>query len=434
MNQSNNSINESSLQEENESLRRTVLELSILNEIASAISSAQSVSEIERLIVKKCIKHLMAEEGIIMLLDETDESVAFTTMLRTHNSVIDSLPYKLDDQLMGWMLKNKTALLINNLNEDRRFNTGDNPTSQIRSLLCVPMFVKSHMIGVLTLFNKIKGSFTDDDKRLLSICAAQSAQVIENARLYEQESVLEKLHEEMNLAAQIQNNLLPRSVIKIDGASILGRTIPAKIVGGDFYDVVPLSDGNAAFWLGDISGKGMPAALLMANIQAVLRSSTITEKKIADCMSKVNVSMCENSEVGKFATILYARLSTATNRLSFISAGHNNLLHLRNDGESNIYETGDIPVGIYPDYRFTERTIECSSGDTFIVYSDGIIEAENMQEEPFSEPRLVEILETHKQLPPEQLIEIVYGGVNNFTQNAPQSDDRTLLIVKLDYQ
>jgi len=166
MSQSNNNSTGISLQQENQSLRRTILELSILNDIAAAISSAQSVSEIERLIVKKCIKHLMAEEGIIMLLNEADESGAFTTMLRTRNSIMDSLPYKLDDQIMGWMLKNKTALVINNLNEDKRFTTGNSPASQIRSLVCVPMFVKSRMIGVLTLFNKIKASFTDDDKRL----------------------------------------------------------------------------------------------------------------------------------------------------------------------------------------------------------------------------------------------------------------------------
>jgi sigma-B regulation protein RsbU (phosphoserine phosphatase) len=335
---------------------------------------------------------------------------------------------------MGWMLKNKTALVINNLNEDKRFTTGNSPASQIRSLVCVPMFVKSRMIGVLTLFNKIKASFTDDDKRLLSICAAQSAQVIENARLYEQESVLETLHKEMNLAAQIQNNLLPRSIIRNNGASIIGRTRPATIVGGDFYDVVALTDGNVAFWLGDISGKGMPAALLMANIQGVLRSSTITEKTIVDCMGKVNVSMCENSEVGKFATICYGRLNTATNQLSFISAGHNNLIHSKTDGGLQIYKTDDIPAGIYPDYRFSEKTIDFSDGDMFIVYSDGIIEAENMQEEPFGEPRLVEILETHKHLQPEQLIDKVFFGVSSFTQNVPQSDDQTLLIIKLDYK
>jgi sigma-B regulation protein RsbU (phosphoserine phosphatase) len=432
MDQSNNNLIEDSVHQENESLRRTVLELSILNEIATAISSAQSVAEIERLIVKKCIKHLMVEEGVIMLLGEKDDSGTFTTMMRTRNSIIDSLPYKLDDLLMGWMLNNKSALMINNFDEDKRFNTGNKPAAQIKSLLCVPMFVKSKMIGVITLINKINASFTEDDKRLFSICAAQSAQVLENARLYEQESVLEKLQEEMNLAAQIQNNLLPQSKIEVNGASIIGKTLPAKVVGGDFYDVVTLSDGDLAFWLGDISGKGMPAALLMANIQGVLRSRTIIEKNIVDCMSKVNVSMCENSEDDKFATLFYARLNTKTNQFSFISAGHNNLIHLRKDGEIKIYVTDDIPVGIYPGYLYSEKKIEISTGDSLIVYSDGIIEAENIHEEPFGEPRLVEILNTNKQLEPEQVIEKVFLGVNSFTQNTPQMDDQTLLIIKLE--
>ena len=324
------------LRDENERLQRTVQELSILNDISVAVSSARNFEEIQHLIVRKCIKYLNVEEGVIMLLEEADDSGKFTTMLRTKNSVIDSLPYKLDDQLMGWMLKNKTALVINSFDGDKHFNIGNDRDSKIKSLLCVPMLIKSRMIGVITLFNKINAEFSGDDKRLMVICAAQSAQLIENTRLYEQESVLEKLQEEMSLAAQIQNNMLPRSPIKISSVYITGKTLPAKIVGGDFYDIVALSNGDVAFWVGDISGKGMPAALLMANIQGVLRSRTIMDKNIVDCMSNVNISMCENSEDDKYATVFYARLNTAATRLSFISAGHNNPVLLRKNGDLEI--------------------------------------------------------------------------------------------------
>lgn len=419
------------LRSENDRLQKTVQELSILNDISVAVSSARNFEEIEHLIIKKCIKYLNVEEGVIMLLEEADESGKFTTMLRTKNSVIDSLPYKLDDQLMGWMLKNKIALVINNFDEDKRFSIGNNPDSKIKSLLCVPMLIKSRMIGLITLFNKINSEFSGDDKRLMAICATQSAQLIENARLYEQESVLEKLQEEMNLAAQIQTNMLPRLPIKINGVLINGKTLPAKIVGGDFYDIVALSDGEVAFWVGDISGKGMPAALLMANIQGVLRSRTLMDKNIVDCMSNVNVSMCENSEDDKYATIFYARLNMATARLSFVSAGHNNPILLRKSGELEIFKTEDIPIGIYPDYHFTEKTVEISSGDTLIVYSDGIIEAINNNEKLFGEPRLLEIIETNRQSAPDQIIEKIFSGLNNFSQNAPQIDDQTLLIIKL---
>ena len=420
------------LQDENESLRRTIRELSILNEIAIAVSSAQSVSEIEHLIIKKCIKHLMVEEGVIMLLDDEDESGKFTTMLRTQNSIINSLPYKLDDQLMGWMFKNKIALVTNNFEEDERFFKGGIQNTKIRSLICVPMFIKSRMIGIITLINKINGLFTVDDKRLLSICAAQSAQVFEHARLYEQESVLVKLQEEMNLAAQIQNNLLPRSGISLPGVSIVGKTVPAKVVGGDFYDFVTLSDGSVALWLGDISGKGMPAALLMANIQGVLRSQTITNKNISDCIYNVNESMCGNSEDEKYATIFYSRLNITEGKFSFISAGHENLIHLRMNGEVKIYLTENIPVGIYHDYHFKENSIDVAQGDLLIIYSDGITEAKNIRDELFGEKNLVEILKNNMDLPPKGLIDKVFGGVNSFTKNEAQYDDQTILIIKLE--
>jgi phosphoserine phosphatase RsbU/P len=427
-----NNTNVTRLQDENDNLKKTILELSILNEIAIAVSSAKTVSEIEHMIIKKCIKHLGAEEGIIMLLDEANESSKFTTMLRTHNSAINSLPYKLDDQLMGWMFKNKIALVTNNFAEDERFDKGGVQNTQITSLMCVPMFVKSRMIGMITLINKIDGAFTVEDKRLLSICAAQSAQVLENARLYEQEAVLVRLQDEMNLAAQIQANLLPRSEIKIPGLLIVGKTIPAKVVGGDFYDVVTLSDGSAVIWLGDISGKGMPAALLMANIQGVLRSQTMMNNNIEDSIHFVNNSMCENSESEKFATVFYAKFNSATNQFSFISAGHNNLIHITKESEVKNYNSDDIPLGIYMDQKFNEKSIDVSPDDLLIVFSDGITEAKNIRDELYGEQNLVEIIKNNKDLPPQKIIAKVFTSVSGFTKNEPQYDDQTILIIKLE--
>jgi sigma-B regulation protein RsbU (phosphoserine phosphatase) len=155
------------------------------------------------------------------------------------------------------------------------------------------------------------------------------------------------------------------------------------------------------------------------------------DKNIVDCMSNVNVSMCENSEDDKYATIFYARLNMTATLLSFISAGHNNPILLRKDGDIEIFKTEDIPIGIYPDYHFNEKIVEISSGDTLIVYSDGIIEAINNDEEQFGEQRLLEIIETNRQSEPAQIIEKIFNGVNNFSQNVQQSDDQTLLIIKL---
>ncbi len=260
------------LAEENRRLRLAIEELSVLNDIATAIASTQSLNEVVNLIIQKCVKHLKVEQGAVMLLDEQDQSKPLHTIVRKQDTEANVLPYRLDNQLAGWMIKNKTALLINDLSADHRFRDISDAKFSIHSVVSVPLILKGRMIGLIAVFNK-KGDtlFSDDDLRLLSIIAAQSAQVIENARLYEEEQALLRLQEEMRMAREIQMNLLPHTAPHIPGYDIAARTIPAKEVGGDYFDFLLLNDHLFALGVGDVSGKGMPAALLMANLQATLR-------------------------------------------------------------------------------------------------------------------------------------------------------------------
>ena len=203
--------NEEKLIDENRRLRAAVEELSALNEIATAITSTQTVEQIVELIVKKCVKHLKVEQGAVMLLDEKDQSNPFHTMIRRQDSVSNVLPFRLNTQLTGWMLKNRTPLLTNDLENDSRFKLMIDKNFPIRSLLSVPIMVRGKMIGLLTVFNKNSvDGFNSGDQRLLGIIAAQSAQVIENARLYHEEQSLIHLQEEMKLANEIQVELMPQ--------------------------------------------------------------------------------------------------------------------------------------------------------------------------------------------------------------------------------
>ncbi len=248
--------------EENRRLKIAIDELAALNDIATAITSNQSLEDVIDLIVRKCIKHLKVQQAVVMLLDEKDMVNPFHTMIRKQETINEFLPFRLDTQLTGWMLKNKSPLLVNNFKEDYRFNFIVKEEFPITTLLSVPMLLKNKMIGLLTVFNKHSSSgFTKDDQRLLSIMAAQSAHIIENARLYEKEQVLIKFQEEMRLANDIQVNLLPKSKPQIINYQIDGKSTPAKDVGGDYFDFIPLKNNDLVFCLGDISGKGIPAAL-----------------------------------------------------------------------------------------------------------------------------------------------------------------------------
>jgi len=286
----------SKLEEENFRLRISLQELAILNEIAIAVSSTQTLDSIVNLIVNKCVKHLKVEQAVVMLLNEKDIEKPFQTMIRKHDSVVGALPFRFDSLLTGWMLKNKSPLLINNLKEDQRFKLIGQDLLNIDSLLSVPLFLKGKMLGLLTVFNKKNdNNFTSEDQKLLAIIAAQSAQVIENGRLYEEEQSFFHLREEMRLANEIQVNLLPHSSPEYSGYQISGKSISAKEVGGDYFDFIPIEDERMAFCLGDISGKGIPAALLMANLQATLRGQTILNFSCKDCISFANKLLYRNT-------------------------------------------------------------------------------------------------------------------------------------------
>jgi len=223
-------INKSSaLEEENKRLRNAIAELSIINDIATTINSTQPVEQIVDIIVKKCVKHLNVEQGAIMLLDESDKEKPLHTMIREQQSSLDLLPYRFDAQLTGWMLKNQEPLLVNNLKEDERFKDLIDKTTPFESFLSVPLRVKNKMRGILTVFNKRSNEkFSSNDQKLLSIIASQSSQIIENARLLEEERNLQVLQEEMRVAKQTQINLLPKEFPVINGYQIAARTIPAK--------------------------------------------------------------------------------------------------------------------------------------------------------------------------------------------------------------
>lgn len=419
------------LQEENRRLRVAVEELSVLNDIAIAVTSTQELENIVDLIVQKCVKHLKVEQGAVMLLDEKNHQNPFRTMVRKQDTVADLLPYRLDTQLTGWMLRHQAPLLVNDFENDERFRGVSEKESYIRSLLSVPMLLKSKMIGLLTVFNKRgEANFTPEDQRLLAIISAQSAQVIENARLYKEEQDFLRFQEEMRLAGEIQRNLLPKMAPEISGYQIAGRSIPAKDVGGDYYDFIPIEDDRLAFCLGDVSGKGMPAAMLMANVQATLRGLTAPSITSKICIERSNTLLHKSTDPQKFVTLFYGILNTQTNELCYCNAGHDNPFLLSSDGKVKRLQTGGIVLGFVPQFTFAEEKIPFQKGDLLVLYSDGITEAMNDKEEEFGEERLKELMIANRHESAEQIIGKILETIEAHVGSVPQMDDMTMVVLK----
>lgn len=421
------------LEEENKRLKISVTELSILNDIATAISSTQPIDQIIDQIISRCVKHLNVEEGTIVLWKPEKEDKPFQTMIRKQDTSKLRLPIKLDNQLTGWMLKNNKPLLINEFKADNRFKMLGDEELPFKSLLSVPMTIKGKLTGLLTVFNKKGDSlFTQTDQRVLSIIAAQSAQVIESARLYEEEKVLISLREEMRMAKEIQLNLLPKSIPIVEGYQIAAVNIPARDVGGDYYDFINLENNRLGFCLGDITGKGMPAAMLMANLQAALRSQTLVQSDCSKCINIVNKLLFHSTEADKFATLFMGVLDTNLNIIEYCNGGHDQPLLFSKGNKPVGLEATGLLLGCFENSEYSIGEIQLQPGNILVIYSDGITESMNEFEEEFGLETLEQIVDELQNKDANEILEDVLSSVKSHSKRVPQSDDLTLMIIKRD--
>ncbi len=419
------------LEEENRELKVAVEELTILNDISMAISAAWSLEDIMELIVRKCIKHFKAEQGSVMLHDPDQEQDDFHTMIRRADNSDDVLPYRLGMQLRGWMLKYQKSLLINDLGADPRFKMVLEKGEPIHSVLSAPLLYKGRMLGSLNVFNKrSETGFTEPEKRLLAIIATESAQVIENARLYEEAQALSLIQKEMKLAYKIQMGLLPQEAPDIAGYDIWGRSIPAKAVGGDYYDFVRINDDRVGICLGDVSGKGMPAALLMANVHATLRGQILQGLCPGDCLERSNDHLVPSMDPGRFVTLFYAALDGSTGEVCYANAGHNYPFVFKPGKEATRLGGGGVALGCMKGTCYTEGRLTMAPGDILLLYSDGITEAVDKNENLFGEERLAEVVTGNREATAEHLIEKIVEAVRLHSDESAQMDDMTAVVVR----
>ncbi len=418
------------LNEENLRLKKAVEELAILNDIAIAITSTQTLDKIIELIVQRCIKHLKVSQGAVMILEESDNEKPFQTVIRRQDSSKEILPYRFDTQLTGWMLKNKAPLLINDIKNDERFSFGTDEDLPVKSILSVPMTLQGKMIGLVTLFNKkAEEGFSVDDKRLLSIISAQSAHVLENARLLEKEKQLVRLEEEYRMAKEIQLNILPKEIPVIQGYDIYAINIPAKEVGGDYYDFIKLPNNKMVLCLGDITGKGLPAAMLMANLQATLRGQALMEQPIKDKIKNSNRLLFNSTSNNRFATLFYSELDYKNHLFNYCNAGHDPPINIINNEVLRITE-GGLLLGCFDFAEFEEgkKSFEC--GEIFVVFSDGIAEAMNEFDEEFGEEKLINIIKVNLNLSSKEIVDMIVKEVKLHSAKVEQSDDITIMVIK----
>jgi sigma-B regulation protein RsbU (phosphoserine phosphatase) len=417
------------LRREAEQLRRAVYELSILNDLAREISAAGTAQAVMDSLVRRALKAVGAEQGVLSLMDE-EASNPLRTLIRTGPDSRAQRPLQINQSLLGWMQRHGQPLVIDDPAQDPRFS-GVPWDASIRSVLCVPLTVQGRLTGILTVFNKTEGSvFAAEDRRLLSILAAQSAQVIENARLQEEEQALLRMRQELQVAQQIQINLLPDPLPTVPGYDVAGASWPAQQVGGDYFDVIPMEDERFVVCVGDVVGKGLPASLLMATVQATLRALAPVAGSVEAMLSQASRLLYQSTSRGRFVTLFGGLLDAEQHRLTYGNAGHNRPLLLRADGTMETLRLGGLALGAVAAATYQEATVSLAPGDVLLLFSDGVVEAMNARREPFGDDRLAAVLAAHRHASARELIDQIAGATQAHAGTAPQSDDLTLLALR----
>jgi len=411
--------------------QQAINELVILNKIANAINALMSVEDITRKIVDNCLKHVNASQGSVFLLENEED---FKTFIKEFSTSESKVEFHLSNLLSAWMIKNKTIFISNDPDNDPNLKNLNLSKIGINSILSAPLMSTRGLIGTLILFNKKEGKeFDNNDKRFLGIVGSQTAKVIENAQLHEQEKKLQAIQEELKLAHSIQKGFLPHNGISTESCDVCGINIPAKEVGGDYFDIVKLEENRIFISLGDVSGKGVPAALLMANAQAVLRSQLSGRKQISlkEMAASLNHLICQFSGPEQYITTIFGQYYGPSRKYHFVNAGHPPPIVIKNNGQIESPSQSDLIIGYVPDYEYAVHEISLDIGDIVFLYSDGVTETFDDTGREFGEKRLGEFLSEIKNRPVSEICKAVLDALGAFRKNQPQPDDITMTILKV---
>jgi serine phosphatase RsbU (regulator of sigma subunit) len=299
----------------------------------------------------------------------------------------------------------------------------------------IPMIIKSKVVGLLLFGLKHSGSqFAGKDLDLLTATANQAAISIENARLYESEGEKLKLERDLSLARRIQQGLLPRSIPNTNGLDICGEMIPAMQVGGDYFDLIPVSDSKLFVVVGDVSGKGLAASLYMTKLQTMVQFACTPDKTTRQIMIELNKRFYESMERNSFVTMTLALFDTENKIVKFCRAGHMPVITATN-GTVHYYRTQGIGVGLEKgpifDRTLVEEEVKLKPGQIYAFFSDGITEAMNEYYDLFGEDKLSEILKGKTNKTSTEIMSEIWGSLNTFRGSAEQNDDMTMVIVKV---
>jgi sigma-B regulation protein RsbU (phosphoserine phosphatase) len=409
-------------------LSRQAKTLVLLNEIARELTSILNVDELLKRIGELLSRLIDYQMFSILLLDSAGETLQHRFSLRFQENIQLKNDVPLGKGIVGHAVQEKQAVLVRDVKKDPRY-IETNP--ETRSELAVPLIYNDNVIGVLDLEHTKRGFFTDDHQRTITTLAAQIAIAIENARLYEQIARQERrLERDMAAARELQFRLLPPVLPKLRNLEIAAKFSPARAIGGDLYDVLGYSNSRTAIAIGDVSGKGAPAAIYAALVSGILRSHAPIEPAPAEMLAALNYSLSERRVDAQFVSLIYALWDDDSRTLQVANSGLPRPMYCHN-GKTQLIEATGLPLGLFDDAEYDEFTFQAEPNDIFVFFSDGILDATNKAGDLFGRTRLEKVVNGCAGNSAESMVKSIFKAVTEHASGVETFDDQTVVAIKV---
>lgn len=406
--------------------------LALISKVGVALLSASGLKDTLSQVASLVFEAVPAQRCVIMLRDDSAEDGMQIAVARERdkNEQLDEV--RISRTVMDEVMKNGKSVLTSDAQHDPRYASQTMALLGIRSVLAVPLSVnENEVFGIVYADSPTtQTTFTEEHLNILTTLASVASIRVENARLTEERMERERMERELELATEIQQRFQPAAPPVMDGYEFQGISFSCYEIGGDYYDFIPQQEGRMIIALGDVSGKGTAAALLMSSLHASIHAQVVANTTLQKTVEAINKYLAENTPSNRFITLFIAELDPATGAVKYINAGHNPPLIGHADGTVEQLESGGFPLGILPQAQFEVGETQLNSGESLVIYSDGVTEANNPAEEEFGIDRLVQVISKNIAASASGLRDKVESALSAFTQTAPANDDITLVIVK----
>jgi len=413
------------LEKVNRQLDKKVQELNTLFEIGQELNSTLDREKIVSLLIYAIMGELMVNRSYVFLKEDGHFKLASHRGARGEATDLEVMQGKGFLKSLGRI---SSPILVNETELTRNLKV----MQRLGLAMAAPMRIQEETKGVIVLGEKInRQSFTPDDLEFIATLSNLAMTSIENARLFEETLEKQRIEEELSIAREIQQRLFPRTYPELPGFEIFGINLPSRQVGGDFFDCIVLDPEHVAITIADVSGKGIPAALLMSNLQAGLHSLIAPHADISQMMVKLNNLIYAHTTFDKFITLFYAEVDIKEKSMIYVNAGHNPPYISSSNGELRTLETGGLVLGMMPNMKYEIEKVPLKCGDMLLLFTDGVTEAVDINRKQFEEWRLEKLLSRRRNLSGRELIDKVISELNAFSKGAPQADDITMLALKV---